>query len=86
MVLEALAAGIPVIASNIPGVREIAGQTAGVQVVDLAEPDSKWSEVILSSFGSNRGEEIQRQFEKSPFIFSKYFDSTLDLWRGSRTT
>jgi glycosyltransferase involved in cell wall biosynthesis len=40
VVLEALASGRPVVASPIAPVREIAGYTDGIRLVDPAEPDA----------------------------------------------
>ena len=45
-VLEAVAAGTPTVASDLPGVREIAARLPGIEVCALTEPDRRWAAAV----------------------------------------
>lgn len=47
VVLEAATLGLPVVASNLDGVRIIAEDFAGVEVVDLSADDTTWARALL---------------------------------------
>ena len=47
VVLEACAAGVPVLASDLPGVREIASRLALVRYLPLSASDGEWAHVAL---------------------------------------
>jgi glycosyltransferase involved in cell wall biosynthesis len=82
VVLEALAAGTPVVASDLPGVQEIAERVSGVEIVSLDKPDSAWVEALLRLPTAIERDEIKRSFAASPFSFRSYFEETLALWRA----
>jgi glycosyltransferase involved in cell wall biosynthesis len=48
-VVEAAAAGIPVLASDIPGISELAALLPGVQAVSLACEDREWATLALAA-------------------------------------
>jgi glycosyltransferase involved in cell wall biosynthesis len=50
VVLEALASGLPVVASPIAAVREIAGLAGGIRLVDPASPE-RFAGAILEGLG-----------------------------------
>ena len=54
-VLEACAAGLPVLASDLPGVQEIARFFPGVACVSLEESDQVWSDRALQLLASGGG-------------------------------
>ncbi len=56
-VLEACAAGLPVLASDLPGIVEIAGQFPGVRFLPLQSADEQWAAVA--------GEILARQADRS---------------------
>jgi glycosyltransferase involved in cell wall biosynthesis len=79
-VLEALAVGTPVVASDLPGTREIAAATEGVTLVPLAASDEVWADAVLAALAGARRESIRRAFEASPFHFDAYVDRMAALW------
>ncbi len=48
-VVEAVAAGIPVVASDIPGTSELAGQLPGLFMISLSSPDEYWASSALAA-------------------------------------
>jgi glycosyltransferase involved in cell wall biosynthesis len=80
--MEALACGAPVVASNLPGVREIAERTAGVTVLDLEQPDSAWAAAIVAAAAAADRAAIATSFRQSPFVFESFVENTLATWRG----
>jgi len=79
-VLEALAVGTPVVASDLPGTREIAALTEGLTLVALAASDEVWAEAVLAALAGARRASIRRAFEASPFHFGAYVDRMAALW------
>jgi glycosyltransferase involved in cell wall biosynthesis len=79
-VLEALAVGTPVVASDLPGTREIAAATEGVTLVPLTASDEAWADAMLAALAGARRESIRRAFEASPFHFDAYVERMASLW------
>lgn len=48
-VVEAAAAGTPVLASDIPGISELVGRLPGVQTISLEQPDEYWARRALAA-------------------------------------
>ncbi len=80
VVLEALAAGTPVVASDISANREIAGATEGVSLVSLEAPDSAWSDAIGRAMSVDRAEAIVAAFARSPFLLDDHAGAMAALW------
>lgn len=79
-VLEALAVGTPVVASDLPGTREIAAATEGLTLVPLAASDEAWADAVLAALAAARRASIRRAFEASPFHFDAYVERMASLW------
>lgn len=60
-VVEASAAGIPIIASTIPGITELCGMLPGLVCLELDEPDSKWAESGIEAMRSSVENESRRR-------------------------
>ena len=53
-VLEACGAGLPVVASTLPGNQEIAARVSGVRCLSLSASDFEWAEAVLKVLASPR--------------------------------
>ena len=79
--LEALSFGVPVVASDLPGVREIAAHTEGVALVDLSAPAEAWAAVIAKQLRLAERSRIARSFSKSRFVLDQQLAAIARLWR-----
>ena len=68
-VVEASAAGIPIIASAIPGITELCSMLPGLVCLELEQPDSKWANCGIEAVERLVGNEVGR----------RAFPSLLDL-------
>ena len=86
VVLEASAAGTPVLASDIPTIREIADRLSGVRLLSLDEPDEAWAraveEIALGSGSEQKRREANRDFADSVFAVDRSADSICRVWQG----
>ena len=87
-VLEACAAGTPVLASDIPAVREVADHLPGTgpRAMSLAEPDSRWAEAAaaLASEGARPGarDRAAEVFSSSVFDLAQSVRAHEMTWAG----
>jgi glycosyltransferase involved in cell wall biosynthesis len=80
-VLEAVAAELPVLASDLPGINEIARYLPGVRTMSLELPDEEWAAAALN-FRSYRDSDIRtaEMFLKSPFSMQYALASSEQLY------
>ncbi|NSW57419.1 MAG: glycosyltransferase [Armatimonadetes bacterium] len=86
-VLEACAAGIPVIASDLPGCQEIATHFELVRCLPLAQPDRVWAEAArdaLMSHQPDRAAALAR-FDASPFSLETCAQAMTGIWEKGTT-
>jgi len=81
-VLEALAAGVPVLATRLPGLSELAGQLAGITLLPLAAGPRAWADTALRLADTPVAErdEISAAIRRSPFTLEQYADTWRRLW------
>lgn len=81
-ILEALAAGVPVVASNLPGIREIQESTGGVELVDPTAPPSVWAAALMraSDLDADARATIAAKFARSPYTLEQSVMTWLALW------
>jgi glycosyltransferase involved in cell wall biosynthesis len=80
VVLEALSVGTPVVASDLPGLREIAAAVDGVTLVPVGASDGIWSEAMAEALSRDRAEPIIRSFRRGPFGFAAHVAAMAALW------
>ena len=84
VVLESCAAGTPVLASALPGVRWLADTFPGVVPVSLNQADAAWATAAGTCLEMPRGASARRQalleFEGSQFHITCAAQRFLELW------
>jgi glycosyltransferase involved in cell wall biosynthesis len=83
-VLEACAVGTPVLASDLPGTREIARHFPDVHLLSLTEDDKTWAAAaarIIERGTVNPGEAAAR-LANSPFVFERSRNAHYEIWSG----
>lgn len=85
VVLEAAVVGVPVLASDLPGVREIAARLPSVHHLPLGEDDSRWA-MRAAGLAECRTEssanEARATFDRSVFHIRTAVERHRRLWRG----
>ena len=84
-VLEASAAGLPVLASDLSGIKEIARFFPQVDCVSLGQPDETWSDralQLLASHGrlSRHYGDRELRFSQSPFSIDRAVMDLEDIY------
>ncbi len=81
-VLESLAVGTPVVASDIPPHREIAPFLPGLTCVPLSAPDENWAKIVcsLSPPAVKDREKAWEVFRQSPFSLDRCVASLVAIW------
>jgi glycosyltransferase involved in cell wall biosynthesis len=88
-VLEAAAAGIPVLASGLPGIREIAIHFPYVRCLSLDESDHEWLKaakyLLYDEYVRGTEAEFTYLFEKSGFDIKECVEKLSNVWNGDPT-
>ncbi len=86
-VLEACAAGTPVVGSDLAATREIARHFPSVRCLSLGEPDSRWAQAAEVAANAARSEvfryAVQRAFANSRFAIEQCAERICQVWHGS---
>ena len=88
--LESLAAGTPVVASDLPGVREIAGHLPGVTIHRLDEPAARWAASLAAALRSPPDDATRAasraRFRASPFSLETSVAAHVAIWTKPRAS
>ena len=83
VVLEACAAGTPVVASDLPSIREIASRLGGIELVSLDESDQAWAmraSCPLVVRNAGRGGSVRLPLGESVFGIGTCVDAMCSIW------
>lgn len=83
VVLEASAVGIPTLASDIPGIREIAEWISSVKYMELKCSNYEWAKSALSIidfYKTQTKKSLKEDFAKSPFKLEKCINELAKVW------
>jgi glycosyltransferase involved in cell wall biosynthesis len=85
-VLEACALGTPVLASDLPGTRELARHFPSLQVMSLRDDDEAWAAAAahLMERGMPTTADASACLARSPFAFDRACEAHYAVWRRSR--
>lgn len=78
VVLEACSVNLPVLASDISGVREIASHFNSVQYLSLDLDNLKWAETAIKL--SKKNDKFYNNFNNSVFSMDEYVEKMKSLW------
>lgn len=79
-VIEACAAGLPVIASDLPGLREIQAHLPGVTITDLECLDEAWADVAVAAASVSPDNEAASRVDASVFSLHRSVDIYKAIW------
>ncbi len=86
-VLEASAAGTAVLASDLPGTREIAARLPDIHCLSLDVDDTGWAKALQAIYRPNSPrptrEEIRRRFSQTEFTMQRCLDAHCRIWDGA---
>jgi glycosyltransferase involved in cell wall biosynthesis len=88
VVLEACAVGTPVLASDLPGTREIARHFPDVHLLSLEEDDDTWAAAaarIIQQGAADPAEAAER-LARTPFVFDRSCHAHYAIWSGLRAS
>jgi glycosyltransferase involved in cell wall biosynthesis len=82
--LEACALGIPVLASDLPGTRELARHFPDVQVMSLDADDDQWAAAAARLLERRHATtDSAARFANGPFAFERSCEAHYEVWSGA---
>jgi len=86
--LEACALGIPVLASNLPGTRELARHFPHLKVMDLGEGDEAWAAAVVRLIepGARPAIDAAAYLAESPFNLDRSREAYYEIWSRARAS
>ena len=80
--LEACALGIPVLAADLPGTRELAGHFPQLSLLSHEADDGAWAAAVvrLSRSGPRATGDARAHFARSPFTLARSRDAHYQIW------
>lgn len=84
VILEALSCDVAVVASDLPGIREIARHTEGVTVIPHDAPAAEWASAIRLAARTTGTGLIRRRLLDSPYTLEGTATRWREVWAGAR--
>lgn len=84
VVLEARASGLPIVSSDLPGVKFIAETFPDIELLSPTDSDENWSEAIMKIMPITQDERLERQrsFRGTRYEFQNAFLEYQKLWNS----
>jgi glycosyltransferase involved in cell wall biosynthesis len=84
VVLEALAAGVPVLANDLPCLREVSRQVTGLTLLPVDQGPHRWAQKALELARPDAvtRQEIIRRLRSSPFLLHHAVQEWRTVWRA----
>ena len=86
VVLEALAAGVPALATDLPGLRDLAKEVRGLTLLPLSAGPSEWARtaLALADLPGDERDRISDAIARSPFTLAGSAAAWKRLWTAPR--
>jgi glycosyltransferase involved in cell wall biosynthesis len=86
VVLEALAAGVPVVATDLPCLQELATHVRGLILLPLSAGALRWADAAMQQARTTaaRRQEIRQRLRSSPFVLDHAVREWKALWRAGK--
>jgi glycosyltransferase involved in cell wall biosynthesis len=86
--LEACALGIPVLAADLPGTRELAEHFPHITIMSLSEDDAAWAAAAVRMIrsGARPARDAEAHFARSPFTLTRARDAHYEVWSRGRAS
>jgi glycosyltransferase involved in cell wall biosynthesis len=87
--LEACAIGVPVLASDLPGTRELAAHFPNMTVMPLTDSPQAWADRAVELIQIPNGADpdaVAQRFANSPFTLARARESHYQVWNRGRAS
>jgi glycosyltransferase involved in cell wall biosynthesis len=82
VILEAVAAGLPIVASDLPGIREIIEICGSAELLSISAPDTEWAGALGRALEAPRRQNELKELENSPFAVRNAWKKLLAVYSG----
>lgn len=81
VVLESASVGLPVVASDLPGIEEIAEQLPNVHIVNRSDPNTQWAQKLQQVLADNSDTRLMIDaFSRSDFLIDSNIDQLYAIY------
>jgi glycosyltransferase involved in cell wall biosynthesis len=80
VILEAMAAGLPIVAGDLPGIREIIEICGDAKLLPPEATDAQWAQALAKAIDKPRQPQWLDQIENSPFALSNSWRQLLNIY------
>ncbi|MHC5059694.1 MAG: glycosyltransferase [Planctomycetota bacterium] len=82
VVLEAIAADLPMVVSDLEPIREVLEICGSAQILSVDAPDAQWAGALATAINIPRRQQWLEQIKNSPFALPNAWRQWLDIYRG----